>query len=149
MGQYQAYPFIANEATGHFKFQSIGKRGTIDKTIELAQVAPDRYNLALLDFDPVSQDYIDNSITDNGDMPEILATVMAVILDYLSQYPERSIIITGNSSSRTRLYQIAISKIFDEVKHQLIILGYQHQEWQTFEPNQSYESFLIARKLLD
>lgn len=58
MGQYQAYPFIANEATGHFKFQSVGKRGIIDKTIELAQVAPSRYNLALLDFDPAAQDYI-------------------------------------------------------------------------------------------
>ncbi|MEO6285273.1 MAG: hypothetical protein ABIN80_11065 [Dyadobacter sp.] len=82
-------------------------------------------------------------------MPEILATVMAVILDYLSQYAERSVVITGNSSSRTRLYQIAINMIFDEVKHQLEILGYQHQEWQAFKPNQSYESFLIARKFLD
>lgn len=149
MGQYQAYPFLANEATGHFKFQSVVKRGTFEKTIELTKLAPDQYNLALLDFDPGTQDYTDNSVTDNGDMPEILATVMAVVLDYLSQYPERSIIITGNSSSRTRLYQIAIRKIFDQVQDLLTVLGYKNEEWQSFEPNQSYESFLIARKYLD
>jgi hypothetical protein len=149
MGQYQAYPYIANEAIGHFKFQSVGKRGTIDKVIELAQLAPDQYNLALLDFDPVTQDYVDNSITDNGDMPEVLATVMAVILDHLSQFPRSSIVITGNGVSRTRLYQIAINKVWDDLRHQLKIFGYQHSGWQAFEPNQSYESFLIARNLLD
>ncbi|ACT95864.1 DUF6934 family protein [Dyadobacter fermentans] len=146
MKQYQAYPYTANEATGHFKFQSVGKRGTIDKAIELAQMAPGIYNLALLDFDPVTQDYVDDSITDNGDMPEVLATVLAVVLDHLSQFPKSNIIITGNSRSRNRLYQIAINKIGDDVKRQLIILGYQHARWRVFEPNQSYESFLIARK---
>ncbi|MGG7662793.1 DUF6934 family protein [Dyadobacter sp. BHUBP1] len=149
MGQFRAYPYTANEATGHFKFQSVGKRGIIDKAIELTQIAPDIYNLALLDFDPVTQDYVDDSITDNGDMPEVLATVMAVILDHLSQFPRSSIVITGNSPSRTRLYKIAISKIGDDIKHQLKILGYQRSGWRIFEPNQSYESFLIARNLVD
>lgn len=149
MGQYQAYPCTANEATGHFKFQSVGKRGIVDKAIELAPMAPDIYNLALLNFDPVTQDYVDDSITDNGDMPEVLATVMAVVLDHLSQFPRSRIIIAGNSHSRTRLYQIAINKISDDVKHQLTILGYRRSEWQTLEPNQSYESFLIARNLVD
>ncbi len=149
MGQYQAYPYTANEATGHFKFQSVGKRGTIDKAIELAQMAPGIYNLALLDFDPVTQGYVDDSITDNGDMPEVLATVMAVVLDHLSRFPRSSIIITGNSPSRTRLYQIAINKIGDDLKRQLKILGYQRSGWRIFEPNQSYESFLIARNLVD
>lgn len=37
MGQYQAHPYTANEATGRFKFQSVGKHGTIDKAIELTK----------------------------------------------------------------------------------------------------------------
>ncbi|WP_353721835.1 hypothetical protein [Dyadobacter sp. 676] len=112
-------------------------------------MAPGIYNLALLDFDLVTQDYVDDSITDNGDMPEVLATVMAVFLDHLSQFPRSGIIITGNRPSRTRLYQIAINKTGDDVKRQLKILGYQRSKWRIFEPNQSYESFLIARNLVD
>ncbi|MCE7069546.1 hypothetical protein LZG74_04505 [Dyadobacter sp. CY327] len=146
--QYEAYPFVLNEAETHYKFESIGKRGVIEKAISFSKLSIDVYNLALLDFDPVTQNYIDDSVTDNGDMPEIMATVIAVILNYLNEHPARRIVLTGNSKSRNRLYQIAIGKVWEVVQEDLQILGFNGVEWLTFEPNGSFESFLIARKFL-
>lgn len=147
--QHQAYPFVLNEQETHYKFESIGKRGIFEKAVAISKISPNIYNLALLDFDPTTQDYIDDSVTDNGDMPEIMATVMAIILKYLKEYPSRNIVLTGNTRARTRLYQIAIGKVIEDIQMYLLILGYKEDEWIPFEPNGSFESFLIARKSLN
>ena len=145
---YEAYPFIFNEENTHFKFQSIGKRGVFEKAIAFTLIEDNIYNLALLDKDPVTQDYSDTSVTDNGDMPEVLATVMAITREYLNQYPDRRIYLVGNTASRTRLYQIAINKVADQIED-LIVFGYFNFQWSKFEPNRSFESFLIIKKNVD
>lgn len=147
--QYEAYPFVLNEQETHYKFQSVGKRGVFDKAIAFSEIAPNVYNLALLDYDLTTQDYVDDSVTDNGDMPEIMATVMAIILKYLEEHPSRMVVLTGNSESRNRLYQIAIGKVIGAMQEILLILGYNGDEWSVFEPNGSYQSFLVARKSLN
>ena len=146
---YEAYPFRYKEDNNHFQFQSVGKRGTFEKVIAITLIEDDIYNLALLDMDPVTQGYNDKSVTDNGDMPKILATVMAVIIDFLNQYPHRKIYLIGNTASRTRLYQIAINKILDQIENDPIVLGYHNSQWIPFEPNRNFESFLIIRNFLD
>ncbi|WP_149242370.1 DUF6934 family protein [Dyadobacter sp. 32] len=145
---YEAYPFRLNEENTHFKFQSIGKRGVFEKAIAFTLIEDNIYNLALLDRDPVTQDYTDKSITDNGDMPVVLSTVMAIIRDYLNQYPDRRIYLVGNSPSRTRLYQIAINKVSGQIDD-LVVFGYSNFEWTKFEPNRSFESFLIIKNNVD
>ena len=146
---YKSYPFRYNEDFTQFDFQSIGKRGVFEKVITFSIISENIYNLALMDFDPISQTYNDQSVTDNGDMPEILATVMTAIIDFLNQYPERRIYLIGNTESRTRLYQIAINKVISQTISELIVLGYYEHQWFTFEPNRKFESFLIARNFLD
>lgn len=145
---YEPYPFSLNEENTHFKFQSIGKRGVFDKAIVFSQIDHNIYNLALLDHDPATQDYTDKSVTDNGDMPIVLSTVMSVIREYLNQYPDRKIYLVGNSPSRTRLYQIAISKVLGHLED-LTVSGYADFEWSKFEPNRSFESFLIEKNHVD
>jgi hypothetical protein len=149
MRQYEAYPFVLNEGKTHYHFQSIGKRGVFEKAITFSPLTSVVYNLALLDFDLETGDFVDDTITDNGDMPEVLATVMAVIIQYLRQYPHRWINIAGNTQSRTRLYQIAIRKVFPDFCDILSIQGYRNDGWFNFEPNVSFESFLIGWKSLD
>ncbi|WP_374756422.1 DUF6934 family protein [Dyadobacter flavalbus] len=109
---YEAYTFSRNEQNNSFHFQSTVKRGTFEKAVAFSLITDNIYNLALLDFDPLTQDYVDDSVTDNGDMPEILATVMRIMIEFLNDYPDRRIFLTGNTSSRTRLYQIAITKFY-------------------------------------
>jgi len=145
----KSYPFRYNEDFTQFDFQSIGKRGVFEKAITFSIISENIYNLALMDFDPISHAYNDQSVTDNGDMPEILATVMITIIDFLDRYPERKIYLVGNSKSRTRLYQIAINKALMQIKKDLTVLGYYENEWIAFEPNRKFESFLIGRNFLD
>lgn len=149
MQQYEAYPFVLNEGKTHYHFQSMGKRGVFEKAIEFSPLNDNIYNLALLDFDPVTGEFVDDTITDNGDMREVLATVLKITLHFLSRNPYRSIVISGNSDSRTRLYQIAIARLFPDTREFLLIKGLKNEQWVDFEPNGSFESFLIARKLLD
>lgn len=149
MQQYEAYPFVLNEGKTHYHFQSIGKRGVFEKAIEFSPLNDNVYNLALLDFDPTTGEFVDDTITDNGDMREVLATVLKIALHFLSRNPYQSIVISGNSDSRTRLYQIAIGKLFPDAREFLLVKGLNNEQWLDFEPNGSFESFLIARKLLD
>lgn len=149
MQQYEAYPFVLNEGKTHYHFQSTGKRGVFEKAIAFSPLNDNVYNLALLDFDPATGEYSDDTITDNGDMREVLATVLKIALKFLAQNPYQTVFIQGNSDSRTRLYQIALGKLFPDVNAFLLIKGYKNGQWSDFEPNGSFESFLIERKLLD
>jgi len=146
---YEAYPFSRNEQNNSFQFQSTGKRGTFEKAIAFSLITDNIYNLALLDFNPLMQDYTDDSITDNGDMPEIMATVMAVAIDYLNDFPDRRIYLTGNTASRTRLYQIAISKVLKSISQYVTVLGYYNDLWIPFEPNMNFEGFLVTKNFID
>ncbi|GLU52983.1 DUF6934 family protein [Dyadobacter frigoris] len=63
------YTLHINEDNSIYQFQSIGKRGTFEKVIIISLLG-NPCNLALLDYDPVTDEYTDLSVTDNGDMKE-------------------------------------------------------------------------------
>ena len=145
---YKPYTFRSDEESTSFHFQSVGKRGIFDKLILIRPLLEEHYNLALLDYDLDTQEYSDISVTDNGDMPEVLATVMKAILLFLDKYPERKVNFQGSTGSRTRLYQIAINQIYPEIKKDLTIYGWINNAWVPFEPNLSFESFLIGKRTI-
>lgn len=145
---YKPYTFRSDEEYTSFHFQSVGKRGIFDKLILIRQLSEEHYNLALLDYNMNTREYSDVSITDNGDMPEVLATVMKAILLFLDKYPDRKLNFQGSTKPRTRLYQIAINKIYPDIKNDLTIYGWKNSEWIVFEPNLSFESFLIGKRII-
>jgi hypothetical protein len=144
---YKPYTLLANKENTRFQFQSIGKRGIFEKVILFNQISDDIYNLALLDYNPNSQQYDHLSVTDNGDMPEILTTVVKAITEFLNEYQGKEIYFEGSTPSRTRLYQIAINKIYILDYQDLIIKGLKNEEWYQFEPNVNFEGFLIKKKV--
>lgn len=146
--EYKAYPFSINEDNLHFRFLSVGKRGVFEKVVVFSHIENKFYNLALLDRDPLTQDYSDRTISDNGDMPEILATVLSIMIEFLDKRPECSIYLTGNSASRTRLYQIAINKILPDIGSEIFVYGLLNSNWIEFEPNKTFEGFLVSKKNL-
>jgi hypothetical protein len=104
------------------------------------------YNLALLDFDPGSQQYSDITVTDNGDMPQVLATVIEVVRIFLEANPDKALYFEGNTLAKTRLYQIAISRVYNELESDLVVYGMKDSIWHRYEPNISFESFLVEKK---
>lgn len=146
MKQYQAYPVTFDAENTRFRFQSIGKRGVFDKIVEFIQIAPDIHNLALLDYNPFTNEFSDILVTDNGDMPEVIATVITIIQDFLNSNPGQKVYFEGSTATRTRLYQIAISQVFDPDESDLLIEGYKDEQWIVFEPNIRFEGFLVKKK---
>ena len=145
---HESYLLLATEQNTRFQFQSIGKRGIFEKVISFSPLSEIIFNLALLDYNPVTGEENDLSITDNGDLHQIMATVMKAILLFLDKHPEKVIYIKGNTESRTRLYQISINKVYPDLQHELLILGQQNENWHDFKVNESFDSFLIAKKNL-
>ncbi|MBO9614176.1 MAG: hypothetical protein J7619_15830 [Dyadobacter sp.] len=146
MGQYATYHYDGNLENTRFQFQSVGKRGVFEKVVYFTFLTEDMHNLSLVDFDPATKEYNDMSVTDNGDMPEILATVIAIIHEFFNSHPDQKIYFRGSTPTRTRLYQIAISKVYDQDNSDLFIKGYLDEDWVPFEPNVNFHGFLVEKK---
>ena len=103
------------------------------------------YNLALVDILP-NGEVSDLSVSDNKDMPKILATVFQSILYFFEVKPQASIFIQGSTPSRIRLYQIAISKYLHEFEQKFEIWGFVGNEMELFLKGKNYEIFVISTK---
>jgi len=144
---HEPYELHVNEEGTRFQFQSIGKRGIFEKIISLTPLSANIYNLALLDYNLNTQEHSDILITDNGDMPKVLVTVMAVVKNYLNIHADKKIYFEGSTPARTRLYQISIGKVYESLKFDFNIYGLENGSWYNFEPNINFEGFLIEKKL--
>lgn len=85
-------------------------------------------------------------------MEKVLATVAIAVYEYTSRYPERSIIFSGSTTARTRLYRMAIVKNFEELSADFIIYGVvEHNGGASrvpFVSNKEYLAFIVERKFL-
>jgi hypothetical protein len=130
-----------------YEFTSEGPKGSIQKVIKYTETTnPDVYNLGFGDKLGDTDDYDDMSISDNKDSVRILATVAASTYTFTDAYPEKSILATGSTQSRTRLYRIGISNNLEEIEKDFVVLGYLNDKWELFERNKDYIAFVIKRK---
>ena len=133
-----------------FEFTSEGPKGSILKGIYYSKIkfkgVSNLYNLAFGDKDKYSGQIDDQVITDNQDREKVLSTVANTVIIFTTHYPKAQIYFEGSNNARTRLYQMAISKYFDELSENFNIKGYISKKWLPFEKNINYEAFLITRK---
>jgi hypothetical protein len=95
-----------------FDFISSGPKGNIHKRIAFRLIeGGNTYNLAFGDV--VNGEIDDESISDNKDMPTILATIAYAVEQFLTAYPARIVFFTGNTIARIRLYRMAIGNNLD------------------------------------
>lgn len=66
----------------------------------------------------------DTVITDNGDAEKVLATVAAIVFAFLEKYPDTIVHAMGVTLSRTRLYQMGISKNIEEIQEKYQVFGF-------------------------
>jgi hypothetical protein len=144
--QYQAK---SNKNQTTFYFISEGPKGRILKKVRYTKIKSFKnfYNHGFGDVTKKSGSIDDLVVTDNKDRDKVLATVVETIITFTNYYPKAKILFRGSTDPRTRLYQIAITKYFEELSKKFDILGLTNDGWFSFEKNTAYIAFLINRKI--
>jgi hypothetical protein len=146
----EKYELEADSTRTVFDFVSESPKGRILKRVYYTKVKlkgfRNLYNIALGDKIEGSDEIDDLVVTNNQDREKVLATVAATVILFTKRHPKAQIFIRGSSPSRTRLYQIAIGKYFDELSDIFDIKGFINDDFYPFEKNKDYFSFLIIRK---
>lgn len=133
----------------YYEFFSVGPKGKIKKVVryKLISESPDHiFNLSFGDWNEETLDADDNITTNNKDRQKVLATVADTVLDFTQLHPQAFIFAQGSTLSRTRLYQMGISAIWEEIGSLFRVIGYVDGEWKPFRKRINYEAFMIKRK---
>lgn len=130
-----------------YEFISEGPRGAIRKLIEFQETYDSGlFNLAFGDKDPLMGEMDDLSVSDNGDVQKVLATVVAAVYAFCNQHPEAYVYASGSTKARTRLYRMGITKYFEEMQQDFYLYGQVGDDYVDFEPGVNYDGFLAQRK---
>ena len=105
------------------------------------------YNLGFGDKDPITGFLSDLTVTNNGDSQKVLATVAATLYAFTENYPEATVIATGSTQARTRLYRMGITNNLKAIEKDFVVLGLTETDWEPFRKNMTYGAFLVRRKL--
>ena len=151
----EKYPTQSNANKSIFSFTSIG-RNVIEKRVQFTQIndienygLPKHitlYNLAFGDWNEESEDIDDFARSNNGDTETVLATVANTVREFRDYHPDSLLFITGSTSERNRLYQIAISKNLNEILNEVTIYGLTNYSWEEYSIGNNYDAFLIINK---
>jgi hypothetical protein len=144
----ERYSYLpANNFKG-YSFYSEGPNGKIKKTVVYSILWNDPivYNLAFGDENPETGNIDDAAKSNNQDRDKVLATVAVTIIDFLNTHGNFPVYAQGSTPARTRLYQLSISNLLDEINKDFIVRGFRNNAWELFEKNASYEAFLVEKK---
>ncbi|MDZ7899657.1 MAG: hypothetical protein U5N85_16750 [Arcicella sp.] len=129
----------------YYIFESIGKNGSIFKVVAFSKIQHNVYNFGFGDYDLETKAIDDENVSDNGDMIKVLATVIDIALKFLSENPMIFILIEGSSKTRTQLYQRILNTYYDDLIDSYEIYGSNDGNFEEFQKNTDYESFLIRK----
>ena len=130
-----------------YDFISEGKKGEILKEVRYTETEfLNVWNLGFGDIDPKTGIINDKIISDNGDSEKVLATVAHTCIEFSKHFPEAMIFAVGSTPARTRLYQMGLTRNFNEISELFIIWGLLKEGWEIFEKNKNYQALLVKRK---
>jgi hypothetical protein len=93
-----------------FQFSSTGTAGTVVRQVRFSGQKDGRiYHLDLRDL-PAGKKSDPALLADNGDMDQVMATVIQIIEIYTERYPRRTIRLKGNTGQKAQLYRAALDK---------------------------------------
>lgn len=140
-----------SSANNAYLFSSTGPRGNVPKIVIFQKLSQaDVFNLFLSDYcgNNIADD---QHITNNGDMPKVLATVVHIIHKFTEERPGSQIVITGSDTVRKRLYarilfnnHEALQKAYDVSCTDSFDIPY--EPYEPTDKNRVPYSFLIRRK---
>jgi hypothetical protein len=145
---FNRYPFFTSDYQDYEFFRE-GPKGKIKKVIKFMKVQdnPVIYNLAFGDENPLTGIVSDAVTSDNKDRDMVLATVANTINSFCDHYGNHYIYVEGSTPSRTRLYQMSISRILEKINVDFDIYGLKGDAIEGFRLNVNYDAFLVKRKI--
>lgn len=142
----EKYELFSGENLTTFEFVSDGAKGKIEKIIQYSSASyKNIYNLGFGDKNVLTGEIDDKVISNNGDSEKVLGTIVESLYVFTDKNPEALIYAIGSTKSRTRLYQIGITKYIEKAKSDFIIYGQIENEWFFFEKDINYDAFLVKR----
>jgi hypothetical protein len=146
---HEKYPLQTDSKSLIFEFKSKGTKGIVRKIIQYSPTRIDGvYNLGFGDFDEITGELNDFTVTNNGDTNKVLATVASTVSLFFEKHPNSSVYVEGSTPVRTRLYRIGITNNLLEIRSNFEIYGLVINEWEKFDPKKDYVAFLIRKKKL-
>ncbi len=131
-----------------FEFISSGPKGSVVKVIRYSEInVKGFYNLGFGDKDPMTNYISDMAVTNNNDSQKVLATVAATLYAFTDAHPNSTVIVTGSTEARTRLYRMGITNNLSEIEKDFIVFGLGETDWEPFSKNITYGAFLVRRKI--
>jgi len=142
------YPYSPSKNFKNYYFFSERPNGRIKKTViySVLSDAPLVYNLAFGDEDPITGIISDTAKSNNQDRDKVLATVASTVIDFIKTYGSFPIYAQGSTPPRTRLYQLSISYLLEEINRDFTVRGFRNNNWELFQRNVNYEAFLVEKK---
>jgi hypothetical protein len=135
--EQEKYIFSKVSETVVYEFFSEGPKGTIRKVVRfnIMEESPDRiFNLSFGDSDTSGISIDDEVVSNNADSQKVLNTVAGTVLDFINSHHGTWVFVQGVTSSRTRLYQMGISRYWKEIAHQVMVIGFDKIKKPTFKP---------------
>jgi hypothetical protein len=140
------YSLRKTEEEYRYEFYSKGPKGNIKKGIRFYSdnLKPiPIFNLSFGDLDEYTGEIDDKIVTNNLDREKVLATVAAAVLDFIDDRPGRWVYATGSTKARTRLYQMAINLVYDDIKDKFDIWGELNGDFHKFEKGKNFGGLLL------
>lgn len=147
--QLERYAFVKDPEKHYYEFYSEGPLGRVRKLVEyyrLPDVKTVVYNLSFGDWEEDSGKLNDKAVTNNADRDKVLATVAATVLDFMNNHPGASVFVAGNTPARTRLHQMGINRLWDEINNTFHLYGFVKGDWRPFKKGINYSSFLLQKR---
>jgi hypothetical protein len=146
----ERYDYKNSKSFLNYEFYSEGPKGVIKKVIRFMPATVGSYsyyNLAFGDWNESENTIADFIVSNNHDAEKVLATIASAVLDFTDRYPNVMIYAEGSTASRTRLYQMALNKYWNEIDTVIEIYGLIEGEgFQLFERGRNYGAFVVKRK---
>jgi hypothetical protein len=144
-----SYPYKRLQSW-RYGFVSDGKR-KIQKIVDFIPI--DKGNIVSLGFGDLLTDGSndDKANSNNGDILRVLVTVVDILKDFTSSYPNSQVFFVGSTDERTKLYNRILKVYYAEFSKEFAILGgvilQGRIHYAPYEPesNNEYLAFIIKR----
>ncbi|HTI07638.1 MAG TPA: hypothetical protein VL832_03745 [Puia sp.] len=113
------YPYDRTQAS-RYTFTSIGKKRINKEVVFTHTGIRDIVNMGFGDILPDGS-IDDKANSNNGDIVRVLSTIVHILIDFTSRFPNKEIFFSGSTQERTKLYARILRTYYASFRKQFII----------------------------